>query len=80
MEYKQYTNKYILRLDPGEEIVESITKIAETEKIKLASVTGIGAINKAKIGVFDTKKTVSCKWPKWNIWNNSTSRKYFNNE
>lgn len=56
MQYKKYGTKYILRLDPGDEIVKCITTLAETEKIHLATVSGIGAVNKATVGVFDTVK------------------------
>ncbi len=52
MEYKKFGNKYVVRLESGEEIVESIKKLAIEEKIRLGRVTGIGAVNKARIGLF----------------------------
>ena len=52
MEYKKFGNKYIVRVDKGEEIVEKLTELAETEDISLANVSGIGATNKCTIGLF----------------------------
>ena len=55
MIYKKFNNKYIVRLNVGEEIVESVKKFAQEENIRFGTVTGIGAINKAKIGLFNTE-------------------------
>ena len=57
MIYNTFGNKIILRLDPGEEICESILEVAEKEHISLAEITGIGAVNDLTIGAFD----VACK-------------------
>lgn len=53
MEYRRFNNKLVVRMDKGEEIVESIKELAKKEKIKLGSVSGLGAVNKAKIGLFN---------------------------
>lgn len=53
MDYRKFNNKYVIRLDKGEEIVESIDLIVKNENIKLGTITGIGAVNKAKIGYFE---------------------------
>jgi hypothetical protein len=55
MFYKKFNNKYVVRLNIGEDIVDSIKKLADEQKIKLATITGIGAVNKAKIGLFNTE-------------------------
>lgn len=54
MEYKRFDNQIAVRLDCGDEISESILKIAEAEKITLGSVSGIGATDDVDVGVFDT--------------------------
>lgn len=54
MEYKKFENAYVVRLDPGDEICESLLAIATQENIALASISGIGAVNIINIGVFDT--------------------------
>ncbi len=55
MIYKKFNNKYIVRLNVGEDIVESVKKFAQEQNIKFGTVTGIGAVNKAKIGLFNTE-------------------------
>ena len=42
MEYMKFDDAYVVRLDRGEEIVESLTKICDREKITLATIEGIG--------------------------------------
>lgn len=54
MEFKQFGNKYIVRMDESEEIVETLKKFCKNQKITLGWVKGIGAVNKAKIGLFKT--------------------------
>ena len=58
MEFKKFGSKYIVRLDRGEEIVASITELVKSENISLGRVSGIGAVNKVTIGLFevDTKE------------------------
>ena len=55
MEYKRYNDTILLRLDKGDEIIASIKKVAETEKITAAEISGIGATNDLTVGVFDPK-------------------------
>lgn len=54
MEFKKFDSKYVIRLEKGEEIVESIKKLCEKEDIKLGTISGIGATNRAVIGLFET--------------------------
>ena len=54
MEYRKFDRGYVLRLDPGEEIVASLTRLVEEEKIELASVSALGAANDVTIGIFNT--------------------------
>lgn len=53
METKKFGSKILVRCDRAEEIVESIKQVCNDNQIKLASVTGIGAVNKAVIGLFE---------------------------
>ena len=55
MKYKRFDNTIVLRLEIGEEIVQSIVEVAKKENIKLASITGIGAVDNLTIGVFKPK-------------------------
>lgn len=56
MEYRKFNDTIILRLNRGEEIVESIKKVVEEEKIDLGYIIGLGAVNEAEIGLFDIKE------------------------
>ena len=60
MEYKRFYDAIVVRLDKGEEILEQMRELAMMEKIHLASVQGIGAVDKFTIGVFDTQAKQFC--------------------
>ncbi len=52
MEYKRFENTIILRMDRGEEILETLKTVAIKENIKLASVSAIGACDHFIAGVY----------------------------
>ena len=54
MEYERFGDTVIARLDRGEELLEQLQRIAEAEQIKLAEVSGLGAVNDITVGVFRT--------------------------
>jgi len=56
MKSKKFNNKYLIRIDKGEEVVETLKEFCEKENIKLGTITGIGATNRVKVGLFDTEK------------------------
>lgn len=55
MEYRKFGNVIVLRCQIGEDIVEKITEVAKIEKIKLASISGVGATANFTVGFFETK-------------------------
>ncbi len=55
MEYKRCENKVLIRIDLGEEIVETLKQLCTELGIKLGTIQGIGATNKATIGLINTK-------------------------
>lgn len=61
MEYKCYDSKILVRLDPDEEVVTSIGEVCKAENVRLGNVSGIGAVNKATVGLFkpDSKEYFS---------------------
>lgn len=56
MEYRRFGNTIIARIDKNEEILEKLKEIALKEKIKLASVSALGAVGDFTVGVFKTKE------------------------
>lgn len=54
MDYRRFDQGYVLRLDPGEEIVECLTHLVDQEQVQLATVSALGAANDVTIGIFDT--------------------------
>ena len=56
MKYQRLEQTIIVRMDKGEDIVEQVKNVALKEKIKLASISALGAINEFTVGVFKTKE------------------------
>ena len=52
MEYRKFDKTYIVRIDRGEEILEQVRELALKERIRLASVQALGAVNEFTVGVF----------------------------
>ena len=53
MDYRRFGDTYMLRIDVGEEILQSLKELCEKEGIRLAQVNAIGAADRAAIGVYD---------------------------
>ena len=54
MEYRKSPQGYVVRLDPGEEIVERLTELVDREGIQLGSASALGAANDVTIRIFST--------------------------
>ena len=53
MQSKRIDNHVIVRIDKGEELVVSLTEVCKHHNIKAGMITGIGATDKATIGLFN---------------------------
>ena len=53
MRSKRFNDTWMLRIDRGEEIMQSLQSLCEQEGIRLAEVSAIGAADYAVIGVYD---------------------------
>ena len=53
MQFRRFKNKYFVRIDRGEEIMSSLKKFCENEKITLAEVKALGAVDDFNVGLFD---------------------------
>lgn len=56
MDFKRFGNKVVMRIDKGEEVVETIKNFCEEQKITLGSISGLGAAGRVKVGLFDVEK------------------------
>jgi len=52
MDYRRIGDTLVVRIDPGEEIVEQVRTVAEREGVKLAGVEALGAVNDFTVGLF----------------------------
>ncbi len=61
MKIKKVDNNYILRIDKGEEIIDSIKKACTEKQIKAGGIIGVGAVDELKIGLYnvDNKEYLS---------------------
>jgi predicted DNA-binding protein with PD1-like motif len=58
MKVKKFGQYFLVRIDKGEEIIASLKQACRDHGIRLGAVSGIGAANRLRIGLFDpaTKK------------------------
>ena len=56
MYYKKFGDTIILRLERGEEIINSLLELAKKEDISLASIQGLGACDDVTIGHYSVEK------------------------
>lgn len=54
MEYRRFSDTFVVRLDRGEEVITSIEALCEREGVTLGWVNAIGAVGEATLGYFDT--------------------------
>ena len=55
MKLKKFGNKWVVRIDKGEEIVDTLKQLCKKNKIKLGSVSGVGGIERVTVGSFKAK-------------------------
>ena len=55
MEYKKYGDTYVIRLDIGDEVMESLKRFCLLNRVRLGSISGIGTTARAQVGVLDTQ-------------------------
>lgn len=53
MEYRKYNDTYYIRVDKGDEIIQSILSVCEKENITSAVYEGIGGCSEAEIQIFN---------------------------
>ena len=56
MEFKKFDSTFVLRLNRGEEIIQTIIDFCEKEKVFLGEISGIGSASSVEIGSYDVVK------------------------
>jgi len=61
MKSRKFGDRWFVRIDRGEEIVETLKTFCRKRRIRLGTVTGIGATDRAVVGLFrtDTREYVT---------------------
>ena len=54
MQFQKFGSRFVVRLDRGEEVVATLQNFCEQQKISLGSISGIGAVERATVGFFET--------------------------
>ena len=55
MDYRRFRDTLIVRIDRGEEILAQMQAACERERVTLASVSALGAIDDLTVGLFDVE-------------------------
>lgn len=53
MDYKKLGDRYVIKLEPGDEVLSCVEEVCEEEDITAASFEGIGAAGDIEIAYFD---------------------------
>ncbi|MBQ1821618.1 MAG: DNA-binding protein [Clostridia bacterium] len=53
MDYRRFDDTIVLRIDRGEEIIETVKKVAKQEHVRLAGIEALGATDDFTVGVYD---------------------------
>lgn len=53
MEHRHLHNRLVVKLDRGEEVLESLTALCKEHDITCASLSGLGAVKNSELGYYD---------------------------
>lgn len=53
LEQYNVKNTYLLRLDKGDDLLKTLTKIVKENEIELATISGLGAVSEVVFGYYD---------------------------
>ncbi|HKP52954.1 MAG TPA: PPC domain-containing DNA-binding protein [Chloroflexia bacterium] len=53
MQYQRFGGRYIVRLESGEAVIETLTGLLQAEGVQFASVSAIGAVRRAQLGYWN---------------------------
>jgi uncharacterized protein len=55
MKYKKFGEKFVVRLEKGEKVMENLTKFCTDQDIQAGSLSGIGALSQAEVQYYSLK-------------------------
>jgi predicted DNA-binding protein with PD1-like motif len=55
MEYQRFDNRLVVRVDKGEELLQTLAHVCEKESVFAASVQGIGYTDEMKVRIYDNR-------------------------
>ena len=58
MDYRRFGDRYVLRVDRGEEVLEQVEKLCRAEGIAVGYAVGLGATDEVTLGLFNTEEKV----------------------
>jgi len=58
MNYKKFGNTWIISIEKGEELIESICRFCRDNKITFGMISGIGSTDNAVLGIYDASGRV----------------------
>ncbi|MDR1409138.1 MAG: DUF296 domain-containing protein [Oscillospiraceae bacterium] len=53
MQYKKIAESYVVRLEIGDDLIQSLLDLAATEDVHTAEISGLGASKSVTVGIFD---------------------------
>ena len=56
MQYKKFANAYVIRLERGDEIIDSLKTLVKKEEISGGFFYGLGVVKNVSLGYFDVEK------------------------
>lgn len=54
MDYRKFGDRYVIRLDKGEEIAATLKDFCRKEHVTLGAIRAFGAVNRVELGLFKT--------------------------
>jgi hypothetical protein len=55
MEYQRFDNQLVVRIEKGEELLETLVKVCRKEAVYAATVQGIGYTDEMKVRIYDNR-------------------------
>ena len=53
MRFQRFGERYIVRLEPGEQVIESLLELLAAERVEFANVSAAGAVSWVKLGYWN---------------------------